>query len=156
MEVLEASACGHTPNCAYSCMLRQTGFSTPYRRKWLALCCLVAHMMFICATPERKRVVGQVTLCEQLEAYMSRFATDNGDAAAAAGNGEVKQLAVPSGMRAMASKKKDELDDKYGGTGGKKVPLNFVPVSSFGRDLLWTCAQSLRRHVAQKPSCSMW
>ena len=81
-------------------------------------------MMFvslICANLDTKLVFGQVTLCEQLEAYMGRFATDNGNAAAAVGNGEVKQLAVPSGMREMASKKKDELDEKYGGTGGKKV-----------------------------------
>ncbi len=78
-------------------------------------------LLLVHAAFETEHVFGQVTLCEQLEAYMGRFATDNGNAAAAAGNGEVKQLAVPSGMREMASKKKDELDDKYGGTGGKKV-----------------------------------
>ena len=52
---------------------------------------------------------------------MGRFRLDNGDTAAAAGNDEAKQIAVPDGMRQMASKKKDELDDKYSGTGGKKV-----------------------------------
>lgn len=62
-----------------------------------------------------------MTLCDQLEGYMARFTVDNGNTAAAAGNGEAKQVAVPDGMRPVPSKKKDDLDDKYGGTGGKKV-----------------------------------
>ena len=67
------------------------------------------------------RSIAQVTLCDQLEAYMSRFALDNGDTAAVAGNGNAKEVAVPEGLKQMTSKKKDELDDKYGGSGGKKV-----------------------------------
>ena len=90
---------------------------------------------------------GQVTLCEQLEAYMSRFATDNGNAAAEAGNGEAKPLAVPSGMRQMASKKKDELDDKYGGTGGKKVLSSLCSLGNMGMFALDMFSQLLNRVV---------
>ena len=60
----------------------------------------------------------QVTLCDQLESYMSRFAVDNGTKPDAAGNGVAK--AVQEGFRPA---KKDDLDDKYGGTGGKKASL---------------------------------
>jgi hypothetical protein len=58
-----------------------------------------------------------VTLCDQLEAYISRFAVDNGTKADAVGNGDAKQLAASDGKMI----KKDDVDDKYGGTGGKKV-----------------------------------
>ena len=84
---------------------------------------------------------------------MSRFATDNGNAAAGVGNGEVKELAVPSGMRQMASKKKDELDDKYGGTGGKKV-LTTLCLADLRQSVQWTSVQVTRVHVLHETSCS--
>ena len=58
---------------------------------------------------------------------MSRFAVDNGAKADAVGNGEAKQLAASEGK---VIKKKDDVDDKYGGTGGKKVSVIGTPQCS--------------------------
>lgn len=70
-----------------------------------------------------------MTLCEQVEAYLARFAGDEKSPEAAEG---AKSVDAPAGTRAMV-KAKDPLEDKYSLAGAKKVCLGvlapYVPCS---------------------------
>lgn len=58
-----------------------------------------------------------MTLCEQVEAYLARFA---GDERAPEAEEGAKSVEAPKGTRAIV-KIKDDLEDKYSLGGSKKV-----------------------------------